>query len=100
AATRTRHAGPAMPARWIVHDPHCATPHPYLVPVSPTCSRIAHSRGVLGSKGSSMDLPLLVKRAMFPSPVAVLGMLWGRSRLMSLLGSSLAQGHPCHNRRP
>jgi len=27
----------------------CAIPQPYLVPVSPICSRIAHSSGVFGS---------------------------------------------------
>src|SRR5437667_7393790 len=43
--------------------PHCATPQPYLVPVRPACSRIAHSRGVLGSTLSSRDLPLIVRRA-------------------------------------
>ena len=31
------------------HAPHCATPQPYLVPVSPTCSRMTHSSGVSAS---------------------------------------------------
>ena len=57
----------ALPSTWTVHAPHIATPQPYLVPVSPTCSRIAHSSGVPGSTLTSLVLPLIVKRAMaFP----------------------------------
>src|SRR5437870_12253679 len=54
----------ARPSTCTVHAPHCATPHPYLVPVSPTCSRIAHNSGVLGSTFTSLVLPLIVNRAM------------------------------------
>src|SRR3989441_10405906 len=60
---------PALPSRCTVHAPHSATPQPYLVPVRPTCSRIAHSSGVPGSTLTSLVLPLIVKRAMaLPSP--------------------------------
>src|SRR2546426_6458178 len=59
----------ALPSRCTVHAPHSATPQPYLVPVRPTCSRIAHSSGVPGSTLTSLVLPLIVKRAMaLPSP--------------------------------
>src|SRR5438445_5106608 len=34
---------------WIVQAPHRPAPQPYLVPVNPTWSRIAQSRGVRGS---------------------------------------------------
>jgi len=44
--------------------PHCATPQPYLVPVSPACSRIAHSRGVSASTCTSRSLPLMLSFAM------------------------------------
>src|SRR5262245_22267553 len=54
----------ALPSTWTVHAPHWATPHPYLTPVSPTCSRIAHNSGVLGSTFTSLVLPLMVNRAM------------------------------------
>src|SRR5262249_13639279 len=59
----------ALPSTCTVHAPHCAMPQPYLVPVRPTCSRIAHSRGVLALTSTSMDLPLIVKRTIaFPPP--------------------------------
>src|SRR5262247_1313391 len=63
----------ATPSRCTVQAPHCAIPHPYLVPVRPTCSRITHSRGVLGLTLTSTDLPLTVKRAIaIPPPSLVL----------------------------
>src|SRR5882724_10260300 len=62
----------AAPSRCTVQAPHCAMPQPYLVPVRPTCSRIAHNRGVLGLTVTSSVLPLIVKRAMgFPPGIAV-----------------------------
>ena len=64
AATGITQERTAAPSRCTVHAPHCATPQPYLVPVRPTCSRIAHSRGVLGLTLTSRALPLTVKRAM------------------------------------
>src|SRR6266705_2419262 len=57
----------AWPSTCTVHAPHSAMPQPYLVPVRPTCSRMAHSSGVLGSTLTSMELPLIVKRTIaFP----------------------------------
>src|SRR5439155_11962699 len=68
-ATGSTQERTALPSRCTVQAPHIATPQPYLVPVRPACSRIAHRRGVLGSTLSSMDLPLMVKRAIAsPSP--------------------------------
>ena len=69
AATGITQDRTAAPSRCTVHAPHCATPQPYLVPVRPTCSRIAHSRGVLGSTLTSRDLPLTVRRAMSSLPL-------------------------------
>src|SRR2546425_1271902 len=64
----------ALPSMCTVQAPHCAMPQPYLVPVRPTCSRTAHSRGVLGLTLTSSALPLIVKRAMaFPPGVVVFG---------------------------
>src|ERR1035437_3161498 len=55
------------PSMCTVQEPHCATPQPYLVPVRPTCSRIAHNSGVAGSTSTSRVLPLIVRRAIeFP----------------------------------
>ncbi len=37
------------PSIWTVHEPHCAMPQPYLVPVRPSCSRSTQRSGVFGS---------------------------------------------------
>src|SRR2546426_6090434 len=59
----------ALPSMCTVQAPHRAIPQPYLVPVRPTCSRIAHNRGVLGSTLTSLAFPLIVRRAIgSPSP--------------------------------
>src|SRR3954447_12994061 len=58
----------ATPSIWTVQAPHCAMPQPYLVPVSPTFSRIAHSSGVSGSTSTSKALPLIVRLAIV-SPI-------------------------------
>src|SRR5512134_1238598 len=39
----------ASPSRCTVQAPHCAAPQPNFVPVSPTTSRSAQSRGIAGS---------------------------------------------------
>src|SRR5215510_1503852 len=44
--------------------PHCATPHPYFVPVSPICSRITQSSGVSLAAVTSMCLPFTLSFAM------------------------------------
>src|SRR5476649_1253681 len=56
------------PSTCTVQAPHCATPQPYLVPVSPTCSRIAHNKGVLGSTSNVWGFPLMVRRAIVLPP--------------------------------
>src|SRR5262249_16751075 len=55
------------PLRCTEQAPHCATPHPYFVPVSPACSRMTQSRGVSGSTCTSRTLPLMFSFAMRPS---------------------------------
>jgi aspartyl-tRNA(Asn)/glutamyl-tRNA(Gln) amidotransferase subunit A len=37
-----------------------ATPHPYLVPVRPTMSRIAHKSGICGSASTVRSAPLIL----------------------------------------
>src|ERR1022692_2790915 len=49
-----------------VHAPHCATPQPYLVPVSPSFSRNTHNSGVSGSISKLRSLPLTFKVAISP----------------------------------
>ena len=57
----------ATPSTCTVQAPHCAMPQPYLVPVSPTFSLIAHSSGVSFSTSTLIDLPLIVRFAIaFP----------------------------------
>src|SRR5688572_16758319 len=63
AATGITQERVATPSMCTVQAPHWAMPQPYLVPVRPTCSRITHSSGVLGSTSTLVDLPLRVKRA-------------------------------------
>src|SRR5438128_9369373 len=53
-----------LPLMCTEHAPHCATPHPYLVPVRPTFSRSTHSRGVSASTCTSRTLPLILSFAM------------------------------------
>src|ERR1700692_904999 len=48
----------ALPSRCTVHAPQSAMPQPNLVPGRPATSRTAHSRGMLGSASSVVDLPL------------------------------------------
>src|SRR6202165_3766940 len=48
------------PSTWTVRAPHCAMPHPYLVPVRPTSSRMTHSSGVSGSPSNSRRVPLML----------------------------------------
>jgi hypothetical protein len=50
----------ALPLMWTVQAPHCAIPQPNFVPVSPTASRNAQSRGVSGSRSMSCCVPLTV----------------------------------------
>src|SRR5262245_23382703 len=75
----------AAPSRCTVQAPHCAMPHPYLVPVRPACSRIAHNSGVLGSTLRSTVFPLIVNRAMASSRNRA---AWGTALLRNL-----DQGH-------
>src|SRR5215475_14696134 len=40
----------AVPSMWMVQAPQAPAPQPYLVPVRPIWSRIAHNRGELGRR--------------------------------------------------
>jgi hypothetical protein len=51
------------PSICTVQAPHWAMPQPYLVPVSPICSRNTHNSGVLGSTSTLCACPLTVRRA-------------------------------------
>src|SRR5579862_3478112 len=57
--TNTPHERIATPSIWTVQAPHCAMPQPYLVPVRPTRSRIAHSSGMAGSASTVWILLLI-----------------------------------------
>src|SRR2546426_2587461 len=58
---------------WTVQAPHCATPHPNLVPVSLRSSRSAQRSGVSGSTSTSRKLP-------FTRNVTMAGTPLGRAR--------------------
>src|SRR5262245_51753789 len=66
---RTEQERTTCPFRCTEQAPHCATPQPYLVPVRPTCSRMTHSSGVLGSACTSRVFPLMFSLAMLFSSV-------------------------------
>src|SRR5258707_5754581 len=67
--TGIEHERCTSPLTCTEQAPHCATPQPYLVPVSPTCSRIAHRSGVSGSTCTSRILPLTLSLAMSVLPL-------------------------------
>src|SRR2546430_16577956 len=76
--------------------PHCATPQPYLVPVSPTCSRMTHSRGVSASTSTSRGLPLILSFAIERPPASLENGCWVGSEPGTLaaprLDRSIAHG--------
>src|SRR5271169_2233825 len=47
----------ALPSIWTVQAPHWATPQPYFVPVSPSCSLMTHSSGTSGPVSTSYLFP-------------------------------------------
>src|SRR4051812_44795388 len=57
AATGSEQERWARPFTCTVHEPHWATPQPYLVPVSPAFSRNAQRSGVSGSTSRSRTWP-------------------------------------------
>jgi hypothetical protein len=67
APTGRLHERVAAPSMWTVQAPHWATPQPYLVPVSPSCSRMNQSRGVFSSASASTTRPLTLSLAIAPS---------------------------------
>src|SRR5213592_452817 len=66
--TGCTHERTALPFTCTVHAPHCAIPHPYLVPVSPIVSLITHSRGVSGSRSTVYIFPLMLSESMQAPP--------------------------------
>src|SRR5713101_3768986 len=58
----------AAPLTWTVQAPQSPAPQPYLVPVNPTWSRIAHSSGVLGSASTETCRLFKVNETMLPPP--------------------------------
>src|SRR5687767_8153573 len=64
--TGMTHERTTSPLKCTEQAPHCAMPHPYFVPVRPTCSRITHSNGVVGSTSMLCDCPLMVRATICP----------------------------------
>src|SRR4029079_16432315 len=66
--TGTEHERRTSPLMCTEQEPHCATPQPYLVPVSPACSRSAHSSGVSASTSRSRTCALMFSFAISHPP--------------------------------
>jgi len=62
----------AVPSMWMVQAPQAPAPQPYLVPVRPIWSRIAHNRGELGSASTETCLLFKVNETMSPPLILVL----------------------------
>src|SRR5205807_7433695 len=62
----------AVPSTWMVQAPQRPAPQPYLVPVKPTWSRIAHNSGVLGSASTETCRLFKVNETMLPPPECAL----------------------------
>ena len=70
-------------SRCTVHAPHSAMPQPNLVPVRPTTSRMAHSRGIFGSASKLVGLPLRTKDVDMVTPIGMgrrFILQWGSSQ--------------------
>src|SRR5262245_18438464 len=52
------------PSMCTVQAPHWAMPHPYFLPVRPSCSRSTQSSGVSGSTSIVIERPLMSSLAM------------------------------------
>ena len=61
----------ATPSICTVQAPHWATPQPYLVPVSPSCSRMTQSSGVVPSTSTSTLCPLTLSLVIASSQALV-----------------------------
>src|SRR5258708_12782672 len=69
--TGMEHERRTSPFTCTEHEPHCATPHPYLVPVSPSCSRNTQRSGVSASTSTSRPLPFTFTLAISPPPFPI-----------------------------
>src|SRR5215467_11513025 len=67
AAAVVTHERTGWPSTWTVQAPQTATPHPYLVPVSPSCSRRTHKSGTSGPTSNCCVLPLTSSEIMTAS---------------------------------
>src|SRR5262249_38988009 len=102
ADTGIEHDRTASPSTWAVRAPQAAMPQPYLVPVSPNSSLIAHSSGVSGStpaftcfpfKSNAITITLLradsnhLRRV--PLHLSLLGR--GEGRRSNVVGSAISE---------
>src|SRR5205823_13853083 len=78
----------ATPSMWTVQAPHRPAPQPYLVPVNPTWSRIAHNSGVLASASTETCRLFKVNETMNPPLVLACSLKLG------LVAASLAMANP------
>src|SRR3981189_777728 len=62
--TGSRQERTGAPSTCTVQAPHCAMPHPNLVPVSPTISRSTQSRGISGGASIFLTSPFIRRLTM------------------------------------
>src|SRR6266481_3441636 len=78
----------ASPSRWTVQAPHCAMPHPYLVPVRPRFSRKTQSRGVEGSTSRFTCRWFTLKEIIGTPPLNPYRLrLWKQEKILLQVGS-------------
>src|SRR5580700_5426665 len=65
--TGVTHERTGSPSRWTVQAPHCDSPHPNFVPVSPMLSRITQSSGMSALTSRSCCLPFTVSEIIWIS---------------------------------
>src|SRR5215475_380272 len=92
--TSVWHERCAVPSMCTVQAPHSPAPQPYLVPVNPTWSRIAHSNGVRGSASTDTCWLFKVNETMNPPLACVFD--WRALRSRASFVRSLARGGFLH----
>ena len=78
ADSGVEHERTALPSRCTVHAPHRPMPQPYLVPLSPKPSRIAHNSGVSAGRSVLTGCPLRMNSI-------IANLLWGETLIVCAL---------------
>src|ERR1700736_6350851 len=96
--TGATHDRIASPSRWTVQAPHCAMPHPYLVPVRPRFSRKTQSKGVEASTSRFTCCRFKLKEIIETPPLDQYRLrLWKQEKILLQVGSP-RYAHPAEAR--